>query len=69
LDVVGTKVTFTPPPFLSKSGLKLVCNVNVVFRNLKLRTLKVMTRKPNKLYVHEFGFRTIKSKISKLCTQ
>jgi len=47
LDVIRTKVLrgfllaihshwlLSPPPLLSKSGLKLVCNVNIVFENLK----------------------------------
>ncbi len=45
LDVIGTKVfrVFllaihshpSPPPLPSKSGLKLVCNVNIVYGNLK----------------------------------
>ncbi len=61
-DVIGTKVLFTvisvngfpfPSP-MSISGLKLVCNVNIVNRISSLRTLK--TDNPTKLYVHEFGF-------------
>jgi hypothetical protein len=61
LDVIGTKsqefssllftVTSTnrlcspPPPSRSKSGFKLVCIVNIVYRNLKsMRTLKIMSR-------------------------
>ncbi len=39
MDVVGTKATsadgFTPPPPPSKTGLKLACNVNIVYGNLK----------------------------------
>jgi hypothetical protein len=46
LDVIGTKVLlftatspnrfYSPPPtLLNKSGLKLVCNVNIVYGNLK----------------------------------
>jgi hypothetical protein len=50
-DVIGTKVLgvfllafhghlyygfYSPPPSLSKNGLKLVCNVNIVFGNLKI---------------------------------
>ncbi len=49
LDVIGIKILrvssllftvtstkdFTPLPHLSKSGLKLVCNVNIIHRNLK----------------------------------
>ncbi len=33
-----------PPPPPSKSGLKLVCNVNIVYGNLKSETLKIMSR-------------------------
>ncbi len=50
---------FTPthplPPPLSKSGLKLVCNVIIVYGNLSLKTLKIMPRNLNEI-VHEFGF-------------
>ncbi len=50
MDLIGTKVLrvfllafthsplltdFTPPPPPSKSGLKLVCNVNIVYGNIK----------------------------------
>jgi hypothetical protein len=49
LDVIGTKVfrvfllashnlykrIYPPPPSPSKSGLKLVCNVNILYGNLK----------------------------------
>ncbi len=55
MDVIGTKVLKGFPPCysqsplltdytpLSKSGLKLVCNVNIAYGNL--RTLKSMPRK------------------------
>jgi hypothetical protein len=42
LDVIGKKsksfpllTDFTPLPSLSKNGLKLVCNVNILYGNLK----------------------------------
>jgi hypothetical protein len=59
LDVIGTKVTstligLTPPPPPSKSGLKLVCNVNVVYRNLKSENSQETS---TILYIYEFGFR------------
>ncbi len=74
LDVFGTKVfrvfilarlshlykgiLHPPPPLLSKSGLKLVCNKTLYTETPSLRTLKIMSRKLNeKLYVHESGFR------------
>jgi hypothetical protein len=34
---------------LNKSGLKLVCNVNIVYGNLKSETLKIMPRSLNKI--------------------
>ncbi len=47
-----------PPPPPSKSGLKLVCNVNTVCGNLKSENSRLCTETSTKLYVHEFGFRT-----------
>jgi hypothetical protein len=38
-----------PPPHPIQSGLKLVCNINIVYETSSLRTLKIM-------FVHEFGF-------------
>jgi hypothetical protein len=44
-----------PPP--SKSGLKLVCNVNIVYRYLKsLELSRLCPETSTKLYVHEFCF-------------
>jgi hypothetical protein len=41
---------FTPLPLsLSESGLKLVCNVNIVYGHLSLRTLKIMGRNLSKI--------------------
>ncbi len=57
---------YPPPPLLSKSGLKLVCNVkNVYTETSSLRTLKIRScpETSRKLYVHEFGFFTHRSKI------
>ncbi len=61
LDVIGTKVSsllqysqsplltdFTLPPPRSKSGLKLVCNVNIT-ETSSLRTLKIMSRNLNEI--------------------
>ncbi len=45
---------------LSISGLKLVCNVNIVYGNLKSERLCPETS--TKLYVHEFGFKSLKEK-------
>ncbi len=42
-------------PNMSKSGLILVCNVNIVCGNLKSENSKDMETS-TKLYVHEFGF-------------
>ena len=45
----------TPP--LSKSGLKLVCNVNIVHGNLTSANSQEYAQKPQRnLYVNEFGF-------------
>ncbi len=60
LDVNGTEVyrvflltihsystpAFTPPPLLSKSGLKLVCNVNIVYGSHKSENSQYYTQKP-----------------------
>ncbi len=54
-------LTGTPspsPPPLSKSGLKLACNVNIVYGNLKSENSKEYTQKPQR-NVHEFDFRTV----------
>jgi hypothetical protein len=73
LDVIGTKVfllaiqsplltDFTPlppPPPPSKSDLKMVCNVNIVYGNLKsensLRLCPETSTILCRLCVHEFG--------------
>ncbi len=69
MDVIGTKVFssllfkgvstkgfYSPPAPLSKSGLKLVCNVNTVYGNLMSETSQDYAQKPSmQLYVHEFG--------------
>jgi hypothetical protein len=39
---------FTPPHPLSKSGLKLVCNVNIVHRNLKFENSPDYAQKPQR---------------------
>ncbi len=45
-----TNKFYLPPPFpVSKSGLKLVCNVNILHRNFKSETLKIMPRNLNKI--------------------
>jgi hypothetical protein len=55
---------YSPLP-LSKSGLKLVCNVNIVYGNLKSENSQEYALKPQrKLYVHEFGFRFRKKETS-----
>ena len=38
-----------PPPPLSKSGLKLVCNVNIVDRNLKSENSQDCAQKPQQI--------------------
>jgi hypothetical protein len=35
-----------PPPPLSKNGLKLVCNVNIVYGNLKSENSQGYAQKP-----------------------
>jgi hypothetical protein len=62
LDVVGTRVLgflpcysqsllhgFYPPPPPSKSGLKLVCNVNIVYGNFKSENSQIMPRNLNEI--------------------
>jgi hypothetical protein len=75
LNVIGSKVLrvfssmlftvtsnrFYPTPLLSKSGLKLVCNVNIVYGNLKSENFQDYGPETStKLYVHEFGFRYVR---------
>ncbi len=46
-----------PPPPSSKSGLKLVCKVNIVYGNLMYENSQDYAQKPKKkLYVHEFAY-------------
>ncbi len=40
---------FPPSPSLSKSGLKLVCNVNIVYGNLKSENYQDMPRNLNEI--------------------
>ncbi len=50
---------FTPPPQFSKSGLKLVCNVNTKHYIRKPQAWELSRLCPEtstKLYVHDFGF-------------
>ncbi len=67
LDVIGTKVFgvfllsiqshLSYGFYLSKNGLKLVCNVNIVYGNLSSEKLaRLCPENSTKLYVHEFGF-------------
>jgi hypothetical protein len=51
-----------PPPPHSTSCLKLVCNVNIVYENLKSENSQDYVQKTHstKLNVHEFGSATIK---------
>ncbi len=55
LDVIGTKVlrvslhAIHSHLYLSESGLKLVCNVNIVYGTSCLRTLKSMPRNLNEI--------------------
>ncbi len=73
LDVIGTKVLnvfflanhshlykriLLPLSPLSKSGLKLVCNINIVYGNLKSEKSQdyVCPETSTKLFFHEFGF-------------
>jgi len=67
LDVIGTKV-FTELSSLlfpitstngCKSDLKLVCNVNIVYKKPQVGELsRLCPETSTKLYVHEFGFRS-----------
>jgi hypothetical protein len=47
LDVIGTKV-LREFSSLNKSGLKLVCNVNIEYRNLKSENSQDYTQKPQR---------------------
>ncbi len=38
-----------PPPLFSKSGLNLVCNVNILYGNLTSENSQDYVRKPNEL--------------------
>ncbi len=50
LDVIGTKVFCPPPPPpQSKSGSKIVCNVNIVYGNLKSENSQIMPRNLNEI--------------------
>ena len=62
LDIIGTKslksfppcysqstlITDPPPPLPSKNGLKLVCNVNIVYGKLKSDNSNDYTQKPQR---------------------
>ncbi len=48
---------FNPPPPFSKNGLKLACNVNIVWENLKSEISEVYAPKPQR-NVYEFGVNT-----------
>jgi hypothetical protein len=54
-------IGFYPAPHPEQSGLKLVCNVNVVKKTSNMRTLQGIPATSTKLYVHEFGFRFLSS--------
>jgi hypothetical protein len=70
LNVIGTKALkffllaiqaslltdFTPYPPFRKIGLKLACNVNIVYGNLKAENSQDYAQTSTKLHVHEFGF-------------
>ncbi len=47
-------LTDPPPPPHEQSCLKLVCNVNIVYGNLKSENCQVRPETSTKLYVHEF---------------
>jgi hypothetical protein len=56
--IIGTKVLlfavtstngfYSPPPPLSKSGLKLVCNIDIVYGNLKSENSQDNAQKPQR---------------------
>jgi hypothetical protein len=58
--VNSINVFFSPPPPStspsSENGLKLVCNVNTVYGNLKFITLKIMARNLNEIVRSASGF-------------
>jgi hypothetical protein len=51
-------VFYPPPPPPGKSSLKLVCNVNIVYGNLKSENSQDYAPKPqrNCTFMHELGF-------------
>jgi hypothetical protein len=51
-------IPLSPPPPRSQSGLKLVCNVNIVYENLKSEKSQdyAQAETSTKFYIHEFGF-------------
>jgi hypothetical protein len=56
----STNEFYSPIPPQTKSGLKLVGNVKIVYENLKSERSQDYARETTtKLYVHEFGFRTV----------
>ncbi len=75
LDVIGTKVLrlflvavhchltnrlySPPPPPLSKSGLKLVCNVNIVYRNLKPENFQDYAQKPHCMFMNSASYKLL----------
>jgi hypothetical protein len=52
---------------LSKSFLKLVCNVNIVYGNIKSKNSQAYAQKPQRLYVNVFGFRVCRKIIYAQC--
>jgi hypothetical protein len=58
LAVTSSNGFYSPAPLI-KSGLKLVCNVNIVYGNLKPEISQDFAHKPqgNETVVHEFGLR------------
>jgi hypothetical protein len=53
--VTSTKGFYSPP--LSKSGLKLVCNVSIAYGNITSDLkIRLCPETSTKLYVHKFGF-------------
>jgi hypothetical protein len=57
----STNGFYSPPSPPNKSGLKLVGKANIVYENLKSERSQDYALEIRKLYVHEFGFRTVVS--------